>query len=157
MTTTAGRRRTNEGSPATMMDKGVAGVVGGLAGGLVFGVMMHAMGMMPMIAAMLGAESVLVGWLIHLAISSFIGVSYALVFAPTRSMGGALVTGMAWGLLWWVLGPLLIMPTALGMGVFMINQTTLMSLVGHLIFGAILGLVAMLWTSRTLRGQSSGD
>lgn len=158
MTTTTGRTsRTNGDNASTMVGRGVAGVVGGLAGGLVFGVMMHAMGMMPMIAAMVGAESVLNGWIIHLAISSFIGVSYALVFAPTRSMGGALVTGMGWGLLWWVLGPLLIMPTALGMGLFMINQTTVMSLVGHLVFGAILGLVAMWWTSRALQGQSSGN
>ncbi len=47
---------------------------------------------------------------------------------------------MTYGLVWWVLGALITMPAALGMPVFQINQTSLMSLIGHLIFGALLGL-----------------
>ncbi len=148
MSTTARRTRA-DATPTTLVGKGVSGIIGGLAGGLVFGIMMQAMGLMPMIAAMIGAESIIVGWLIHLAISMFIGVTYAVLLAPASSMVMAVVTGLGWGLLWWVLGPLLLMPTALGMGVFMINQTTLMSLVGHLIFGAILGIVATMWLHRT--------
>ena len=148
MTTTA--RNTNAtANPNTLVGKGIAGIIGGLAGGLVFGIMMQIMGLMPMIAAMVGAESVIVGWVVHLAISSSIGVTYAVLLAPASSMVMAVVTGLGWGLLWWVLGPLLIMPTALGMGVFMINQTTLLSLVGHLIFGAILGTVATAWLHRS--------
>jgi hypothetical protein len=38
-----------------------------------------------------------------------------------------------------VLGPLLIMPAMLGMPLVQINSMTLMSLVGHLIYGAVAG------------------
>ena len=154
MSTTTSRASTSV-QPTGLVPKGIAGIVGGLAGGLVFGVLMQAMGMMPTIAAMVGAESTVVGWMVHLAISVFIGVSYAILFAPTRSMGTAVVTGLGWGLLWWVLGPLLIMPSVLGMGLFMMNQTTLMSLMGHLIFGAILGAVATWWVGRSMAARSS--
>lgn len=156
MTSTA-RRTDISANTGAIVSKGIAGIVGGVAGGLVFGLMMQLMGMMPMIAALVGAESVMVGWLVHLAISSFIGITYAVIFVPAHSVGKSLTTGLAWGLLWWVLGPLVIMPTALGMGVFMFNQTTMMSLVGHLVFGAILGLVATLWMRRSGGARRAGD
>ncbi len=37
-----------------------AGVIGGVAGGLVFGAMMAAMGMLPMVASVVGSESAVV-------------------------------------------------------------------------------------------------
>jgi len=59
----------------------VAGIVGGLAGGVVFGVLMQRMSMIPIVAMLVGSRSVAVGWLVHLAISAFIGATYALLFA----------------------------------------------------------------------------
>lgn len=50
-----------------------AGIVGGLAGGVVSGMMMQMMGMIPMVAMLVGSESVVVGWIVHLIIAAFIG------------------------------------------------------------------------------------
>jgi hypothetical protein len=121
-----------------------AGIIGGLVGGLVFGIRMALDGMMPMIAHLVGSDSVAVGWVVHFAIAVFIGATFALIFsALTRSVLTATGWGLAYGAVWWVLGPMLIMPAWLGMTemVFVWNDTTRNSLIGHLIFGVLLGLV----------------
>lgn len=56
--------------------------------------------------------------------------------------------GIGYGVVWWILGPLLIMPAVMGMGVFMVNVMTLQSLLGHLLFGLVLGLGYVLVRSR---------
>jgi hypothetical protein len=118
-----------------------AGIVGGLAGGLVFGIMMQMMGMIPMIAMLVGSESVVVGWIVHLGIAAFIGVTFALLVGGRANKPGiAAVLGLGYGAVWWVLGPLLIMPARLGMPTFMFNDMTTQSLIGHLVYGAILGI-----------------
>jgi len=61
---------------------------------------------------------------------------------------GALV-GLAYGAIWWVLGPLVMMPLMLGMPLFTVDMTSVFSLMGHLIYGAILGLTAV----RVLKGR----
>jgi len=130
-------------------NKVVGGVVGGIAGGIVFGLLMAWMGMMPMIASMAGSNSPAVGWLIHLAISIFIGVTFALIFGErSATYGAGLLWGAIYGAIWWVLGPLLIMSALLGMPLFMINSTTLMSLLGHIIYGLLLGLGFVWYTTR---------
>lgn len=122
-----------------------SGVIGGIAGGVVFGMLMQMMGMMPMIAMMVGSESVLIGWIIHLIISAITGVLFVYMFGSKVSTNtDAVRYGLVYGLIWWVLGPLLIMPVILGMGIQIQNafaQTQLMSLMGHLVFGVILGIV----------------
>lgn len=126
-----------------------AGAVGGVAGGLVFGVLMSMMGMLPMIASMVGSDSAVVGFGIHLVISVLIGLGLTVPFAGLlTSYGRAALIRLAYGVLWWVLGPLLIMPTMLGMPLFMIDATAMWSLMGHLIYGVILALVAV----RVLKG-----
>jgi uncharacterized membrane protein YagU involved in acid resistance len=124
-------------------DRLTAGVVGGLAGGLVFGAMMHAMGMIGTIAGLVGSESVAVGWLVHLVVSAAVGVGFALTLgAVSHNYGAGALYGLLYGAIWWVLGPLLLMPLFMGMGPFPpIEQPQIMSLLGHLIYGLVLGLV----------------
>ena len=130
----------------------VAGIVGGLAGGVMFGILMQMMGMIGMVAMLVGSKAVAVGWLVHLAISAFIGGTYALLFARwATSLVPAALLGMGYGIVWWVLGALLIMPAKLGMPVFMVNTTAWQSLMGHLIYGLVLGLVYALLRPRLHR------
>ncbi len=52
--------------------------------------------------------------------------------------------GLLYGVIWWVLGPLMIMPTMMGMGLQFgaaLSGPMLLSLVGHLVYGAVTGLV----------------
>ncbi len=118
------------------------GVIGGLAGGVVFGALMQMMGMIPMVASLVGSESVAVGWLIHLVISAFAGAVFALLLGSrAEKYGPAVLLGLVYGVAWWVVGALLIMPAQPGMDVFVLNTAAWQSLMGHLLFGLVLALV----------------
>lgn len=122
----------------------INGAIAGLAGGAVFGMMMGMMGMLPMVGMLVGQESAIIGLGVHMLISAFIGAVYGLVaskFALNTSK--ALVSGMINGVVWWVLGALILMPAMLGMTqmIFVIEQTQWLSLMGHIIYGVVTALV----------------
>jgi uncharacterized membrane protein YagU involved in acid resistance len=112
----------------------------GVAGGIVFGMLMAMMGMLPMIAQLVGSDSAVVGGIVHLVISAALGALFCLL-VPATTVSALLGAGVVYGMLWWVLGPLVIMPARLGMPLFMINQTAWMSLMGHLIYGMVTAAV----------------
>jgi len=58
-----------------IMDIGT-GVVAGLAGGLVFGALMAVMAMLPTIGMLVGSESAVAGFGVHMVISAVIGAIY---------------------------------------------------------------------------------
>ena len=123
------------------------GAYGGFAGGLIFGAMMGFMGMLPMIGSMVGQPTAAAGFVVHMVNSVIIGAGFAIVLgrfvSGTRSGVGV---GLAYGGAWWFLGPLTLMPLLMGMG-FGVNWNAaaaaamLPSLVGHLMYGGVLGLV----------------
>jgi uncharacterized membrane protein YagU involved in acid resistance len=117
-----------------------AGIAAGLIGGLVFGMMMALMGMLPMVAMLVGTDSALVGFLVHMGISATIGAIYGLVAARLpESKGVTAVAGILNGIVWWVLGALIMMPLMLGMTdmIFHIGTDQWFSLMGHIIFGLV--------------------
>jgi uncharacterized membrane protein YagU involved in acid resistance len=137
----------------------VYGAIGGLLGGLVFGVMMAKMEVLPMIGKMVGQPSAGVGFLVHMANSAVIGAGFALVFHrfSTRITRG-LRYGLLYGGVWWVLGPLTLMPLFLGMGLG-VNWNAAAavkmfpSLIGHLMYGAVLGISYSWLQARVLYQQ----
>jgi len=122
----------------------LSGVIAGLGGGLVFGMMMAMMSMLPMVAGLIGSDNVVVGFMVHMVISAVIGASYG--FIAPRLPSSWMMTigaGIVYGVIWWVLGALVIMPLALGMGqmVLQIGDMQWLSLMGHIIFGVIMAAV----------------
>lgn len=138
-----------------MSSRITAGVVGGLIAGLVFGMMMQMMSvptpngevpMMSQIAAIVGSTSVVVGWIYHLFNSAVIGAIFAwLLGRQVVGYGSGLGWGAAYGFGWWILGGLILMPILLGMPAFAplmmppMRMVAMGSLIGHLIYGLILG------------------
>ncbi|MBN8639570.1 MAG: hypothetical protein J0M07_29905 [Anaerolineae bacterium] len=118
----------------------VQGITAALIGGSVFGVQMAVGGMLPMVAQLVGSQNPVVGFVMHLIISAIIGAVYGAI-APRLPAGWlvAMGAGIGYGVIWWVLGALVMMPLLLGMGdmVFQIGDMQLMSLIGHVIFGII--------------------
>ena len=135
----------------------VGGVIGGIIGGLVFGAWMGVMGMLPMVASVVGSKSVVVGFLYHMFNSVIIGAVFGLVFgAFSHTYGQGALFGLLYGVIWWVLGPMILMPLMLGMGAQGVasqfgaafTPPMLMSLVGHLAYGLITGLVYVAYGKR---------
>jgi hypothetical protein len=126
------------------------GAVAGIIGGIPFGMLMGMMGMMPMIGMLVRVDSAFVGVLVHAAISAITGAIYGF-FAVRFSLTwrNAVLGGLAYGVIWWVLGALILMPAMLGMfeKIFMIGTMQWMSLMGHIIFGEVLAL-SFVWLYR---------
>ncbi len=106
--------------------------------------MAPAIGMPPMdIAGMLASVmggAIALGWIAHFAIGTVLALIYAAAFAQ-RLPGPALGRGALYSLLPWLAAQLVVMPM-MGMGLF--SGSVVMaagSLLGHIVYGAVLGLV----------------
>ena len=128
------------------------GAIAGVVGGIVFGILMQVMmpPMMGMIGSLIGAPGL--GWPLHLVFSALIGAIFGLALgARVAGWPTAIVLGAAYGFIWWILGPLLIMPTWMGMGpmfAMALDTANLMSLVGHLLYGVVTGVAYRFITTR---------
>ena len=134
----------DQSKKSTSSKQAISGAIAGMAGGMVFGMMMGMMGMLPMIGMLVRVKSAFVGLIVHLMISAFIGAVYGSVagrFALTRK--NAVIGGMVNGVVWWILGALILMPLLLGMSqmVFVIGRDQWLSLMGHLIHGLVTAFV----------------
>jgi len=150
-----------------MRNKALAGALAGLISGFVFGIMMQMMQaptpdgmkvpMMAMVAQVVGSSSLLVGWLYHLFNSAVIGAIFGWLFGSVHRMDRVLVLGGVYGVFWWLLGALILMPLALGMPAFAplrmapMQPVALGSLIGHVLYGVVLG-TSFVW----LRGRARG-
>ena len=131
----------------------VGGLLAGLVGGLLFGILMGMMGMLPMVAMLIGSQDGTVGFIVHLVISAIIGAGFGLLLGgKVATPGQGALWGAVYGFIWWILGPLLIMPSLLGMGPqvgMAFAPAMLMSLIGHLVYGIAAGLTYP-WLARRI-------
>ena len=128
------------------------GVSAGLVGGLVFTSVMVQTGALTSVGDLIRVASPVTGFFVHLVIATIIGASYGLLFRrQSYDVGSALGWGATYGFIWWILGSLTLMPVFLGTtpdwtadaaaGVFPF-------LIGHLGYGAALGIVFYLLEAR---------
>jgi hypothetical protein len=156
-----------------MRSKLGAGIIAGLIAGIVFGLamqMMHAptpdggrMPMMAMVAQVVNSKSLAVGWIYHLFNSAVIGGLFGLLLGGrVGGLGSAAGWGSAYGVFWWVLGGLILMPIFLGMPAFaplmmpMMRPVAFGSLIGHVMFGIVLG-ASFVWLHRTAPQRPLGS
>src|SRR5918995_4637479 len=71
--------RTQATTSTSLVQRIIGGVVGGIVGGLVFGAMMAMMGMLPMVASVVGSKAASIGFLYHMFNSVVIGALFGLV------------------------------------------------------------------------------
>jgi hypothetical protein len=128
------------------------GAVASLVGGLLFTVVLLVIGFLPKVANIVGGSSLILGFVVNMVISALIGMSYGLLFRyEAPDFGSGVAWGLVYGLIWWFIGPLTLLPILLG-GTF--NWTTetagalLPSLIGHLIYGAATAVVFLVLERR---------
>lgn len=134
-----------------------AGAVAGLAGGAAFGAAMAELGMLPTVAAIVRADSVWIGAIVHVAISAAVGAGFgALIWRQRVGAGETLFWGLTYGALWWFIGPLTLLPLLLGDGLAWdvpSARAAFPSLLGHLLWGAVTALALVLMPFRALRRE----
>ena len=128
------------------------GALASLVGGLLFTVVLLVIGFLPKVANIVGGSSLILGFVVNMVISALIGMSYGLLFRyEAPDFGSGVAWGLVYGLIWWFIGPLTLLPIVLG-GTF--NWTTetagalLPSLIGHLIYGAATAVVFLVLERR---------
>ena len=121
------------------------GGLAGLAGGIVSSPLMFAAHVLTSVAGVDTHLSAGSGLMVHLLVSTLIGMSYGVLFrdeASNLAMAGA--WGWVFGLIWWYAGPLTLLPLILtGEIDWRVTAVSalLPSLLGHLIYGACTGLL----------------
>ncbi len=123
----------------------VVGALAGIVGGWAFGKWMEQINFFLIIAGLVNSTSRGVGVVLHFAIAIVIGMSFGLLFQrDVRGYGSSMGWGMAYGLFWWFLGPLTLLPILQGKPLdwsYMRGSALFGSLVGHVIYGVLLGMV----------------
>ncbi len=135
----------------------VAGSAAGLIGGLVFSWAQQAQGMRAATSGLVGVTSLGAGVALDLLIGIFIGATFGAIFRY-QSLGYAptISSGVLYGLLWWIIGPLTLVPALTGRGPTWSLQeanAALPSLVGHVLYGALTGLSYYMLVTLYLRGH----
>src|SRR5919108_3947060 len=127
--------------PRALVVGGMAGVVGGWA----FGKWMAQVGFFPLIAGLVGSQSRMVGVTLHFVFAIVIGASLGVLFQrDLRGYGSSMGWGMAYGILWWFVGPLTVMPTWARQPLdwsWERGAALFGSLVGHVVYGLLAGLI----------------
>jgi uncharacterized membrane protein YagU involved in acid resistance len=123
----------------------IVGSFAGLLGGMIFGRWMSAGDFFPLLAGLGVIQSHSVTVALHFGLAILIGVSFGLLFQPdVRGYGSCMGWGLGYGIFWWFFGPLTLLPLLTGSGLdWSADQGTALfgSLVGHILYGVILGVV----------------
>jgi uncharacterized membrane protein YagU involved in acid resistance len=131
------------------------GALAGLVGGLVSIPVMDATGILPKIAGLDTGFGGIRGPLIHLVVSLGIGMTYGLLFRDEApSIGLGVPWGFLFGMIWWYVGPLTLLPLILT-GVYDWRASAAAalfpSLLGHLIYGGVTAFTFLLLERRYKR------
>ena len=126
----------------------VRGIIAGTVGGILFTFVMVQVGILPMVANLVNSDSSTTGFIIHLFISILIGISYGLLFKhQSVDLSSAMGWGLSYGFFWWIFGGLTLFPLMLGGTPQWSADAVGMafaSLIGHLAYGAALGITSYL-------------
>ena len=133
--------------PMNLVTGAAAGVVAGIPLGIIMQIrdadpkMMPGVQMIDQVGDLISGPSTGLGWLIHLFNSALFGVIFVLLFSQRLTRRGpAMLLGLLYGVAWWVVGALWIMPAWLGMNdmIFHVGANQWWSLAGHLVYGLLL-------------------
>ncbi len=121
------------------------GAIAGLGGGLVFGVVMAVIGLLPTLGQLIQQNNAISGFLLHMLVSAVVGAGFGLIMIYVAKRGTPVViaVGILYGVLWWIIGGLILMPILLGtpQNVFVIDSTQWGNLLGHVLYGMITSLI----------------
>lgn len=138
----------------------ISGATGGLVGGIAMGAVLQFVGVMSIIGVLVGRPTVLGGWVVHLFVSVFFGLVFAVVASRPfvndmwETLGGTVGLGLVYGALLEVVTGGVILPLVVNVrggelpvplfpipGVVGALTLAVGLGVGHLLYGAVLGAI----------------
>ena len=135
--------------PGLSLGRLTSGLVAGAAGGLAFGVMMlanftiHAQigrtGMLQLVQDFLGTDSATMVWAVHMTTSILLGILFSLLIVP-QSYRSSILWALGYILVAGFVGSQLILRTLTGNPI-VFDAGAAFALIGHLVYGLVLGLV----------------
>jgi hypothetical protein len=134
------------------------GAIAGLTGGIISSPFLFAANVLSNIVGVDTHLSMFHGLLVHLLVSTMIGMSYGVLFRDEASnLGMASAWGGMFGLIWWYIGPLTLLPLILTGEIdwrITAVSTLLPSLLGHLIYGACTASVFYFFEHNAARNRA---
>lgn len=131
----------------------------GLLAGLVYGLFLHVgTERIPVLGGLIGVPTLLAGWLVHLGVSVVLAWAYAALVSNTalarwgHRLSGGWMMGLVYGIAVWIVAASLLMPlwtNAVGAVTLPVPDFSAMLFVGHLVYGAVLGVAYPLVATRT--------
>ncbi len=129
-----------------------SGIIGGLIAGVVFGFILMRMGTLSSAGCLLGLSDPLSGFIVHLIFCGILGIIFALIFCKgCTTFYNSTLWGIVYGIIWWFIGPLILCPWLAGTTISWNEGKfahALPMLVGHLVFGFVLGITYYWMRSR---------
>ncbi len=130
----------------------VSGIVGGLIAGVVFGFILMRMGSLSTAGQLINLHDPLSGFIVHLIHSAILGLIFAIIFCKgCLTFFNSALWGIVYGIIWWFIEPLILCPWLTGCQISW-NQGTMIQalpmLVGHIIFGFVLGVTYFFMRTR---------
>ncbi|OCH99227.1 hypothetical protein A8135_08255 [Legionella jamestowniensis] len=124
------------------------GIIAGIVAGVVFAIFLFMGGMIETLGAVINMPTKMGGLLVHAAVSIIAGIAFALILGwLIHSWLAAIIWGLLFGLVMWIVGPMTLLPY-LTAGTPLFSKWTFVDikanvppLVGHLIYGFVLGIV----------------
>jgi uncharacterized membrane protein YagU involved in acid resistance len=121
-----------------------SGIIGGIIAGIVFGFILMRLGTLASAGCLLGLSDPLSGFITHLIFSAILGLIFALIFSKgCTTFYNSTLWGIVYGIIWWFIGPLILCPWLAGARISWSQGAiahALPMLVGHLVFGFVLGI-----------------
>jgi uncharacterized membrane protein YagU involved in acid resistance len=143
--TVQGLKTQHSETPFSLARALVVGGFAGTIGGWAFGKWMAQVDFFPLIAGLVHSTSPGVGMVLHFLFASIIGATFGLLFQrDLRGYGSSIGWGFGYGLLWWFLGPLTLLPLLQGVGIdwsYVRGAELFGSLIGHIVYGVVVGLL----------------
>jgi hypothetical protein len=142
---TWGGFRSREEQPQFHWGRAVAaGGLAGTLGGFIFGRWVSSGDFFPLLAGFGELSSRSATMTLHFGVALLIGATFGLLFQrDVRGYGSCMGWGLGYAIFWWFLGPLTLLPFAAGIPLdWSAEQGTALfgSLVGHILYGLILGV-----------------
>ncbi|MGB0387779.1 MAG: hypothetical protein ACPGWR_23420 [Ardenticatenaceae bacterium] len=121
----------------------IVGGISGTIGSLFFLSGIDVGGFFPLVAGLAGSGSPELGQFLHYIIGTIIGITFGILFhRDVRQVGTGVIWGLNYGFVWWIVGPLTLMPWIMGKSAsweLSASKDVAASLMAHLLYGTIVG------------------